>query len=82
MNDNATSPTLRRVRRRNRQRPAIDNSVPSPCVQVCWFNEDSGYCDGCSRTAAEIRDWFTMNRDDKLALLETLTIRKVELTQT
>lgn len=79
MNENKTTPAPRRNRRRTTPRKVIDNSVPSPCVKVCFFSDNSTYCDGCNRTMDEIRDWYTMDKEDKLALLETLKIRKVEL---
>ncbi len=72
------APPRRRPRRRLTQTRTYDTTVPSPCVQVCWFSEGSNYCDGCYRTADEIRDWFTMNREQKLYLLEQLQIRRIE----
>ena len=31
-----------------------DDYVPSPCINICTIDPDSGYCMGCSRTQEEI----------------------------
>jgi predicted Fe-S protein YdhL (DUF1289 family) len=31
--------------------------VPSPCVSICVMNPDTGWCEGCFRTLAEIGEW-------------------------
>lgn len=63
--------------RRRQARPLIDYSVPSPCIGVCWLNDQSGWCEGCLRSGDEIRDWMIMSRDEKLALLTTLEERRI-----
>ena len=32
-------------------------SVASPCMKICIFDRESGYCLGCSRTADEVMKW-------------------------
>ena len=32
----------------------MNEEIPSPCMKICIFDEDSGYCLGCSRTADEV----------------------------
>ena len=27
-----------------------DDYVPTPCINICTIEQDSGYCMGCSRT--------------------------------
>ena len=39
--------------------------VPSPCISVCRINADSGCCDGCLRTLAEIAAWSRLDNDGK-----------------
>tara|TARA_B100001758_G_C17824265_1_gene310972 strand:- start:300 stop:473 length:174 start_codon:yes stop_codon:yes gene_type:complete len=34
-----------------------DDYVPSPCINICTIDPDSGYCMGCSRTQEEIDKW-------------------------
>ena len=31
--------------------------IPSPCMKICIFDQDSGYCLGCSRTEGEVIKW-------------------------
>ena len=64
-----------RNRRRRTPLRQFDTSVPSPCIGVCWLNEESGLCEGCLRSGDEIRDWLIMSREDKLSLLEVLAAR-------
>jgi len=64
-----------RQRRRKKPRPTLDNSVPSPCIGVCWLHDDTGLCKGCLRSGDEIRDWMIMSREQKLQLLQTLAQR-------
>ena len=35
----------------------MNEEIPSPCMKICIFEEDSGYCLGCSRTADEVEMW-------------------------
>lgn len=62
-------------RRRHTARRLLDNTVPSPCIGVCWLNEHTGLCEGCLRSGDEIRDWMIMTREQKLQLLEVLEQR-------
>ncbi len=32
-------------------------AVPSPCINVCRMNPQSGWCEGCFRTIDEIVQW-------------------------
>ncbi len=64
-----------RHRRRGARRPAIDNSVPSPCIAVCTLDDD-GICIGCLRSMDEIRDWMIMDREARLATLERVAERR------
>lgn len=36
-------------------------AIPSPCIDVCKIDGTSGFCIGCLRTRAEIREWKTMD---------------------
>ena len=37
------------------------DEVPSPCMKICIFDQESGYCLGCSRTAEEVEKWGLPN---------------------
>ena len=49
--------------------------VPSPCVNVCQMDPDSGLCCGCRRTLREIADWLEMTAQEKLAVLDRVAER-------
>ena len=65
------------MRRKNIVRKLPDTTVPSPCIGVCWLNEETRLCDGCLRSADEIRDWMIMDKAEKLALLQELEQRQL-----
>ena len=65
-----------RVRRSTGRSPrTFDNSVASPCVQVCELDDDN-ICMGCLRSADEIRDWMIMSRQQKLVTMGNVAVRK------
>ena len=49
--------------------------VASPCINVCRMNPDTGLCEGCLRTLAEIAAWSGMSADEKRAVLAQLAAR-------
>jgi len=49
--------------------------VASPCINVCRMNPDTGLCEGCLRTLAEIAAWSAMSPDEKRAVLAQLPSR-------
>jgi predicted Fe-S protein YdhL (DUF1289 family) len=54
-------------------------TVPSPCIDVCKIEGDTGLCIGCLRTRDEIRGWKNMPDDLRLAMIEELSHRKANL---
>ena len=50
--------------------------IPSPCVGICRLDPDSGFCQGCHRTIAEISGWPRMDAPARLALLDELDERR------
>lgn len=63
-------------RRRTSRRPALDSSVPSPCISVCQIDDATGLCVGCYRAIDEIRDWPILSAGEKTAVLERIARRK------
>ena len=37
------------------------DDIPSPCINVCTIDQDSGYCKGCNRTQEEMDKWDNPN---------------------
>jgi len=49
---------------------------PSPCVNVCKLDPDTGLCEGCHRNRDEIRTWSRGTNADRVRILETLVDRR------
>jgi len=71
----------RRTNRRRGQRKSMmmDTSVPSPCLSVCRFDGEP-FCRGCYRNVDEIREWMIMDREQKLEVLEKVSVRRKQET--
>jgi len=50
--------------------------VPSPCINVCEIDPETGLCRGCRRTLQEIAEWLEMTPEEKLATLRLVAERK------
>lgn len=55
---------------------AKPNDVPSPCVNVCQMDSQTGLCLGCLRTLDEIADWMDYTISEKLEVLGRLDERR------
>lgn len=51
-------------------------TIPSPCIGVCRLERDTGLCEGCLRTAGEIRAWLGATDEERLAILMQLKQRR------
>ena len=47
---------------------AHQGPLPSPCVNICKMDEQSGLCQGCWRTIDEIVAWSSASEDTKHAV--------------
>lgn len=54
-------------------------SLPSPCKDVCIFDQATGWCIGCGRTLKECRNWHSAPRRELRALSAALPKRLREL---
>lgn len=52
-------------------------NIESPCISVCKISAVNRLCEGCWRTVEEIRDWLTLDRDQRLEVLEQLHARRI-----
>jgi predicted Fe-S protein YdhL (DUF1289 family) len=52
------------------------DEVASPCINVCRMSPDTGLCEGCLRTLAEIAAWSAMSADEKRGVLARLPSRR------
>ena len=51
-------------------------SVSSPCINLCRMSPQSGYCEGCLRSIAEITEWGRADDSRKRAILREVARRK------
>ncbi|MGL1834021.1 DUF1289 domain-containing protein [Rhodocyclaceae bacterium SMB388] len=54
-------------------------SIPSPCINICRMNADTGYCEGCFRTLDEIAGWSAYDHETRLWILEAVEARRVDI---
>ena len=54
-------------------------SVPSPCINVCRMDAQSGLCEGCLRTVDEIAGWAAAPDEQKLFILAAVAQRRASL---
>lgn len=52
-----------------------DEDVPSPCINVCTMNAETGLCNGCYRTIDEIVAWSRLSDAEKRAVWKLLVER-------
>ena len=49
--------------------------MKSPCVKICRLDADN-VCEGCGRTAREIRLWSSYSEAEREAVLSRLSARR------
>ena len=54
----------------------VDETVDSPCTNVCKYDTKEEFCIGCYRTKQELQDWWIMTREQKLETLKKLEERQ------
>lgn len=47
-----------------------------PCVGVCMYNEETGYCEGCKLTLDEAQRWPGMTEEEQETLVQELKARE------
>jgi len=52
--------------------------VPSPCNGVCRISPESGWCEGCRRSLAEIATWSGMNDEQRREVWRLLPDRHAQ----
>lgn len=53
-----------------------NNSILTPCVQLCEIEPESGLCVGCLRTRAEIGGWRGMSDLARAQIMSALEARR------
>jgi predicted Fe-S protein YdhL (DUF1289 family) len=53
-----------------------EQTVASPCINVCVLDEPSGLCAGCYRTLGEIAAWMELSAAERRAIIDELPFRR------
>jgi predicted Fe-S protein YdhL (DUF1289 family) len=53
--------------------------APSPCINVCHMDPQSGLCEGCLRSLDEIAQWGAANEEQRRAVWRAILRRKGEV---
>ena len=56
----------------------MKQEIQSPCMKICIFDQDSGYCLGCSRTAVEVEKWGNASTTDDWKKQNLLDLKERE----
>jgi uncharacterized protein len=54
----------------------LEAPVPSPCIDVCRIDAQSGWCEGCHRTLDEIAQWAALTDTAKREVWQRLLQRR------
>ena len=52
--------------------------VPSPCVNVCRMDAQTGFCEGCLRTLDEIALWSQLDDDIRREVWQLIELRRAD----
>gem|GEM_PF-360119 len=79
------SPGAARVARATFALPQLQRlsvmSIESPCVDICKFDDKTGFCIGCTRTRDECKSWKKMKDKHRKKIIEDRARRERKLTK-
>lgn len=50
-------------------------TISSPCIKICLIDDETGLCEGCGRTRAEIATWGRLSEEERLTIMAGLEDR-------
>jgi predicted Fe-S protein YdhL (DUF1289 family) len=50
--------------------------ILTPCVKVCFMDDESGLCLGCFRTLQEVAAWARLGEAERAAVMAELPSRR------
>ncbi|MDR5882213.1 DUF1289 domain-containing protein [Caballeronia sp. LZ032] len=54
-------------------------AVESPCIDICKFDDKTGFCIGCMRTKDECKQWKKMKDKHRVRIIDEQPQRKAKL---
>jgi predicted Fe-S protein YdhL (DUF1289 family) len=58
-----------------------ENTIETPCVNICVVDRETSQCIGCGRTRVEIADWLNMSAAERRDVMTLLPDRLANLTK-
>jgi predicted Fe-S protein YdhL (DUF1289 family) len=55
---------------------AAPRPIVTPCVKVCFMDDESGLCLGCFRTLQEVAAWARLGEAERAAVMAELPSRR------
>jgi predicted Fe-S protein YdhL (DUF1289 family) len=55
---------------------AASRPIQTPCVKVCFMDDESGLCLGCFRTLQEVAAWSRLGEAERAAVMADLPSRR------
>ena len=74
-----------RLLRRSRRRAHLarmsgpPRPIPTPCIQVCVVDGESGLCLGCHRTLSEVAGWSMLTDTERALIMDALPARRARI---
>ena len=59
--------------------PEDQTPVPSPCINICRMEPNTGLCEGCMRTIDEIVAWGRADDDYKRSVWAEIRRREAQI---
>ncbi len=64
--------------RRKKSASMSKKKAKSPCIDICKIDKKNGLCIGCLRSKQEIKDWKTLAKSERRAIMDSLALRKAQ----
>ncbi len=55
-----------------------DDTIKSPCIQICVTDPGGAFCLGCGRSLDEIARWVTFTHEQRAAIMSVLPQRRAD----
>lgn len=59
--------------------PFVSAALRTPCVLVCFVDDESGLCLGCFRTVDEVAAWTSLDDAGRAAIMDALPARRTQI---
>ncbi|MEI6868970.1 MAG: DUF1289 domain-containing protein [Methylophilaceae bacterium] len=53
--------------------------IESPCIGVCFINDEHNFCNGCFRSREEITEWIALSDTQKKEVIQLTIQRQIDI---